>query len=643
MSRSPSLCDIVTNCLMYVDDETLKALTTEDMKQKIKIKEQYLRKNGSIANVGKTAIMICHDPEIWEITIAPDGKSAIMKNKRSGNTENAYFQMDNQTIEIVNMFKYLGSIYQHDGRYEENAINRCKLSELAMYKSLNITQHTRQMPVDVKNQINEGIITNAAVFGCEVTPFTPEMWNDIRHHHTQLENHLGKTFSKNATDYITASMPFELRALSNRIGFLAKIMNQQWYTLGTRAFLQSLVMAMKTKKGWLYETIEYCHTHDIKFSSHIGKYHIFRYGDCKQNNMMAIKHARKFKNDNNIYKQVQLRWEKLLDNTIREEHNQNDTHDKKYTWFIHEIIMESACRGYDSTSPSTQIRNFYRSIRDENDRICFNQLVCGAWKLGRIMAGNNTIATNWFHNDEAMHNNDTFRRKCPICWIRHAKIELGDERHVLFECQEYEHIRNKWCDKIKELGVYPQRNVINFQETFWDTVLQENDELCTLDMIQHTYHTIVNTLTKTILEIRRMRTSFLDTVKNNRKRKLELGEDVADKDDPQKKKKRKIKLSMNLPFWWNPEAVTIRQRNNTNRQFTYKHPDDGLGRKIMNTNYHYPTVTDNQKTQQLTLNDALDTKIWNIEDIDDTICTLPGNLQSMIMNATKNTPTLSNT
>ena len=207
-------------------------------------------------------------------------------------------------------------------------------------------------------------------------------------------------------------------------------------------------MAHTIKKGWMYETMQYIKNQNIEICPQLFIKDSMRKIDTKEGNKQAMDISRTIRKISDIKNQVIDNWYGKLIRTISDTHSKQDNHKNKYTWFINEIISEYEIRDIMNTNEVTVINIvdcFLRFINNEHHRNCAIHLITGAWKLGRIMAGNDTTIIE-MNNDEDVDidpNDHDYRRKCPHCWIMYKTINIEDERHVLFDCDAYVSIREK--------------------------------------------------------------------------------------------------------------------------------------------------------------------------------------------------------
>lgn len=61
---APTMHGMDTSTIMYVDDEKISSLEKEGMNRKLSRREQYYKENGCVPNIGKTEIMVAHDPRV---------------------------------------------------------------------------------------------------------------------------------------------------------------------------------------------------------------------------------------------------------------------------------------------------------------------------------------------------------------------------------------------------------------------------------------------------------------------------------------------------------------------------------------------------------------------------------------------------
>lgn len=355
-------------------------------------------------------------------------------------------------------------------------------------------------------------------------------------HFARSISNAGSRFSGNAIDAMCNICPYEAQATTNRVGFLTRIMNQRYGTLGGRAYSEAVKISLIIGKGWLNETLRYMDVHNID-TQILKDDNISPMLPRTDNKDMAYYKSKKVSKDETIPNKTHNNWKEKLKSTIRIETCEDEDGITKYTWCINEIRNRyfekyAEHNEYDDGTWKTIIHEkeniikdgrkipiipctkFMENIRSQTKRNQMNLQFMGAWKFGRIMAGNGIVFINNLKDiDGKQHNDFTWRRKCPACWIEHDQITIEDENHVLFSCPKYQHITEEAMKRISIDGM--EQSEDDFERIFWDTTLHNNKD-DKQKTVNDKYNDTANHIADACTRIRYCRTMWLEKQEKNR-------------------------------------------------------------------------------------------------------------------------------
>ena len=141
------MCYLQMLLLMYADDTVLFASSKRQLQHSLNMYEKYCKKWKLNVNANKTKIVIF------------------------GRKKNHTFTLDNQQIEVVNSFKYLGIIFKRNGSFIEAIKDNIQKATLAMY-SLRRTFKEKLIPIDCQIDIFEKTIEPILLYGAEIWGFS---------------------------------------------------------------------------------------------------------------------------------------------------------------------------------------------------------------------------------------------------------------------------------------------------------------------------------------------------------------------------------------------------------------------------------------------------------------------------------------
>jgi hypothetical protein len=155
----PTLTGIVINLLLYADDIVLMARSPHDLENQLRILNDFFFNMGMNVNTDKTKVMI------------------IKSNKISYDT----FRYDNNDLEEVNSYKYLGIDIHHKLNWNYSIEKRIIGGWKAYYGFENNCKSTYLWSWDNKKLLFETLVTLVILYGCEFCgcSISRESWRKI--------------------------------------------------------------------------------------------------------------------------------------------------------------------------------------------------------------------------------------------------------------------------------------------------------------------------------------------------------------------------------------------------------------------------------------------------------------------------------
>ena len=132
--------------LLYADDTTILAKTAKELQKNLNIYSNYCKENHLNINEDKTKIMIFG---------------------RKGRVGNQKFVLNNNIIEIVSKFKYLGIIFSANGSFSEHR-KYCKMKGTNAMFNLLRKCHTLSLPIDSQIDLFDQTVLPILTYGCEL-------------------------------------------------------------------------------------------------------------------------------------------------------------------------------------------------------------------------------------------------------------------------------------------------------------------------------------------------------------------------------------------------------------------------------------------------------------------------------------------
>ena len=129
--------------LMYADDTVLFANTNHDLQYTLNKYTEYCKMWKLNVNITKTKIMYF------------------------GRKDSYNFSMNNENVEIVNNFKYLGVVFSRNGKFSDAMNDNIEKARKGLFQ-LRRTFREKKIPVDCQIELFEKVIEPTLLYGCEL-------------------------------------------------------------------------------------------------------------------------------------------------------------------------------------------------------------------------------------------------------------------------------------------------------------------------------------------------------------------------------------------------------------------------------------------------------------------------------------------
>ena len=138
------------HALLYADDTVLFANSAESLQKSLNILSRYSRLWKLKVNVNKTKIM----------TFSKNGKWSKKHN----------FTYNEETVDTVNEFKYLGIVFKNNGRFL-SAIKLIKAQANKAMRYIISRAQAKNMPMDIQLKLFDTLVIPIVTYGAEVWGF----------------------------------------------------------------------------------------------------------------------------------------------------------------------------------------------------------------------------------------------------------------------------------------------------------------------------------------------------------------------------------------------------------------------------------------------------------------------------------------
>ena len=345
--------------LMYADDTVLFANTHQDLQHSLNKYNEYCK--------------------LWKLNINVT-KTKIMYFGRKGNYD---FYLNNEQVEIVDSFKYLGVVFSRNGRFL-NAMNDNIEKARKGLLSLRRTFREKIIPIDCQIEMFDKVIEPILLYGCEIWG----MENTEKIEQFRLKSLKQILQIRNSTPaYIIygelGKMPLKTTIKTRMLRFWTRI------KMGKTEKISSQLLNLMTKDACGYKWVNY----------------IKNILDTTGNTYIWLNQYLDNKKENDIIQN--LKDQELQNLNVK-------------------ASISSKGRTYMFLKTNWEIEFYLSRLNKEKTRA-----------LIRFRTGNHK-----FPIEIGRHNNVPIEnRTCQHCNM------LGDEYHYLLECTKFRLSRNKFLDK----------------------------------------------------------------------------------------------------------------------------------------------------------------------------------------------------
>ena len=164
------LHDILIRCLLFADDIVLLSESAEGLQNSLNKLEEYCSK--------------------WLLTVNTKKTKVLIMNKGGQTLNNHKFTLNNETLDIVKEYKYLGLMLNNSGSFVKSIENLSKRAMKAIFKIKNIVHHAE---ITTKSALHlfDSLVRPIMTYGCEVWGayiLNPKMFDTEVNHSALYDN-----------------------------------------------------------------------------------------------------------------------------------------------------------------------------------------------------------------------------------------------------------------------------------------------------------------------------------------------------------------------------------------------------------------------------------------------------------------------
>lgn len=137
--------EIVVKCLLYADDAVLFASSAEELQRMLSVMNEGCKEKGMKVNVKKTKVMVF---------------------ERSLTVTECLVMLENERVEQVESFVYLGSMFTRDGLYDEDIERRVNAGN-KVYGALGSLVKSRHISQRAKLAVHDAVLAPTLMYGSE--------------------------------------------------------------------------------------------------------------------------------------------------------------------------------------------------------------------------------------------------------------------------------------------------------------------------------------------------------------------------------------------------------------------------------------------------------------------------------------------
>ena len=330
--------------------------------------------------------------EQWSLKINVDKTKIIRFSKRRPRTPQKEFWLNNEKVEYVENYVYLGTTISFNGQYKEAIRKQIIQAERALFAIKSI-KYKYDLPIDIVLDLFDKMILPILLYGCEIWGFENiEPIEIFYRKFLRYVLHL-KVQTTSCMIYGEAGKtPLRLKIKSRMVCFWHKVTTGDGNKLSHK--LLNLITKLNNpgeyESSWLKNiknTLETC-----------GMGYVLQNPELYNNEWLKQNLNLKL---NDMYKQ--------------------DWHS--------EIMDKSSCRIYNSFKQSFE-REEYLTLLNTNERICISKFRCRNSKIPVVILGYSHLQIPYEE------------RLCSVC----NSNDIGDEYHYIIKCPALNSYRNRFLD-----------------------------------------------------------------------------------------------------------------------------------------------------------------------------------------------------
>ena len=356
--------------LMYADDTVILCDSETNMNQALTALHSY-----------------CSD---WKLKVNCDKTKIVVFSRGQVQTNRYNFQLGGEDIEVVSEYKYLGVLFNYNGRFRKGELALKEQATKALY-SLIGTSRRYDLPVDIQIELFNMMVVPVLTYGCEI--WGDNIVREVELLHMKFMKHVLYVHKFTSTDMVYGELgvyPLEITIKSRMINYWSRV-----------------IMGKNTKLSYvLYNCLLQLHTSGVYLSPWL---------ECIKNiciecGMPGVWMSQTVNNPKWFKKAVE---QKLRDIWITK-------------WYGN-VTSRGVCSTYKLYKEVYGMEDYLVKL-NKNKRISLSKLRMGNNKLPVISGRHSQIARE--------------QRLCTKC----NDGSVGDEYHVMLECQNQNivELRNKY-------------------------------------------------------------------------------------------------------------------------------------------------------------------------------------------------------
>ena len=174
--------------------------------------------------------------EMWKLQVNTDKTKVTIFEKRKSNEQNAIFTFNDNPIEVVGSFNYLGAILSSNGLMKkciDSALNKGRKAMFSILRKARTLNLTPEIQIDLFHKLVVPIV----LYGAEIWAY--EDLDKLDKFHIKFLRYVLKLNTCTPIPMIygeTGEIPISIHAKARMIGFLSKMLNQNTNTLSKQVF-----------------------------------------------------------------------------------------------------------------------------------------------------------------------------------------------------------------------------------------------------------------------------------------------------------------------------------------------------------------------------------------------------------------------